>query len=367
MSHVKTPTSLQAQRAPLTYAAFPVWLSVAVVIASLITGGVISTLTGSISWAFVVIFGLGAIAATLLVEVRGLFLTVAAIPFLIGAGTLITSFAVTSTSGFGSSSSLSRTQIITSVYPLLEVFPPLLIISCVCVILALVRISMAKQHARSVDKQTYLSRQQTAAAEKRNRESSSRARQTVRRLTVAELVERNRKQKPADAPSAASSEKRPADRLRTRVCQEPSRPRRTSRYVAHNSSDDQTSRARVRKTNLEPHQRPARSRMSRLDNSLPTAASHPRFTSSDGRSTELSSELPRRRRQTPDPHRRAGDTPVYRPRRANDYIARKREESAPQRPSPEPHIKPDTPRQHLEKHSRSTKPSSAFDKDLYTD
>ena len=193
MSHVNTQSHPVSSRAEKGFGALPVWTSIAVIVAALATGLIISTITTSVGWPFLICFILGAVAASALVNVRGLFLTVGSIPLLFGIAIFFTSWLVSRASASEGSPAFSTTILVTSAYPLLEVFPYLAFTLLACIAIAIFRVYRAKQTVTSINSKEQVSRRAMAESDRRNRETTSRARQTTERLSVADLVERNKK------------------------------------------------------------------------------------------------------------------------------------------------------------------------------
>src|SRR5699024_159881 len=147
-------------------------------------------------------FILGAVAASAMVHVRGLFLTVASIPLLFSIAIFITSWLVSRATAADGSPLFSTTILVTSAYPLLEVFPQLAITVIICVIIAVFRLYRAKQKATSISSKELVNRRSMAESNRRNSETTSRARKTTERLSVAELVERSKNNARAPRPEA---------------------------------------------------------------------------------------------------------------------------------------------------------------------
>jgi hypothetical protein len=179
-----------------------VWTSIAVIVAALATGLIISTITASVGWPFLICFILGAVAASAMVHVRGLFLTVASIPLLFSIAIFITSWLVSRATAADGSPLFSTTILVTSAYPLLEVFPQLAITVIICVLIAVFRLYRAKQKATSISSKELVNRRSMAESNRRNSETTSRARKTTERLSVAELVERSKNNARAPRPEA---------------------------------------------------------------------------------------------------------------------------------------------------------------------
>ncbi|WP_165241923.1 DUF6542 domain-containing protein [Corynebacterium lizhenjunii] len=152
-------------------------------------GLVIALFSQHMSWGFAICFALGALGATFLVNLRGLFLTVASIPPLFAVFALFGGWALIASGAVGGSM-WSLTTLAASAYPLAELFPPLLIVTLACALLAVVRLWHAKKVTQNLRERETATRRATAVAERRNRDSASKA----RRLTVAELSARNREE-----------------------------------------------------------------------------------------------------------------------------------------------------------------------------
>ena len=202
MSHVNTQSHPVSSRAEKGFGALPVWTSIAVIMAALVTGLLISSITASVGWPFLICFILGAIAASLIVHVRGLFLTVASIPLLFSIAIFITSWVVSRASAGEGSPMLSATILVTSAYPLLQVFPHLAITLLGCIAIAVFRLYRAKQKATSISSKEMVNRRTMAESNRRNTQTTSRARQTTERLSVAELVERSKNNKRTPRPQS---------------------------------------------------------------------------------------------------------------------------------------------------------------------
>ena len=200
MSHVNTQSHPVSSRAEKGFGALPVWTSIAVIVAALATGLIISTITASVGWPFLICFILGAVAASAMVHVRGLFLTVASIPLLFSIAIFITSWLVSRATAADGSPLFSTTILVTSAYPLLEVFPQLAITVIICVLIAVFRLYRAKQKAASISSKELVNRRTMAESNRRNSETTSRARKTTERLSVAELVERSKNNARAPRP-----------------------------------------------------------------------------------------------------------------------------------------------------------------------
>lgn len=157
---------------------------------ALIIGMIIAVVTTNFNWEYTAFFAVGAFAAVILVNLRGLYLTVASVPLLFGIITFFTGWGITAGSSAGGA--VSKTALITAGYPLIERFPSLLIVTLACALIAVVRLWLGRRSAKSTQDRETATRRATAEADRRNRESASRARKRSGTLTVAEIAARNK-------------------------------------------------------------------------------------------------------------------------------------------------------------------------------
>lgn len=141
----------------------------------------VSGVLGSVGLPFALIFGLGSLAVTWLVETRGLYMTVISLPLLYALGTVGGGF-INSTAGLQEGASpFSKTAILTTAYPLLQHFPVLIVTVVACALLAVLRLWRSDSRAKDLE---------AAAQEKRRAEAASDHRSRSERLSVAELLAR---------------------------------------------------------------------------------------------------------------------------------------------------------------------------------
>ena len=185
------------------FTGLPVWSALAIFGAALITGLLISLNGQAIGLPFLLSFAIAAVAVTLLVEARGLFLTIASGPILFVGFTVLASWLVTQSQAAEGSDPFSTTAIITSIYPLTQYFPWLFWATAACVLIGALRLWLLRRAARQAENLERERRRRAVEAERENRDhyASARAR-TARpsrriregedRVTVQELMERNR-------------------------------------------------------------------------------------------------------------------------------------------------------------------------------
>lgn len=118
------------------------------VFASLATGLLLSLLLGEIALPYQLLFIIGGLGVTLLVEARGLFLTVSSMPILFGVFTPATAWFI-SQQGIAGGQGLSATAVLTAIYPLAELFPTLIMVTLVASIIAVARIVLLRRNQQN--------------------------------------------------------------------------------------------------------------------------------------------------------------------------------------------------------------------------
>lgn len=169
------------------------WFGIAVIVAALITGLLVSLLMTNLGWPYLACFAVSVLAVTATVDLRGVFLTVVSTPPLFAVFTVVTSWAVNHASASENAPAFSRTAIVTAVYPFTQHFPTLFIVTAVAALIAWVRLWRTRREAKAATEQAIVTRRATAEADRRNRAAAARARERTGRLSVAELVARNQK------------------------------------------------------------------------------------------------------------------------------------------------------------------------------
>ncbi len=141
----------------------------------------VSGVLGKVALPFALIFGLGSLALTWLVEIRGLYLLVITLPLLYALGTVGGGF-INSTAALPEGASpFSKTALLTTAFPLVQHFPVLIVTVLACALLAVMRIWSSNNHAKSREAEAQKKRRADAASDRRNRSE---------RLSVAELIAR---------------------------------------------------------------------------------------------------------------------------------------------------------------------------------
>ncbi|WP_245802247.1 DUF6542 domain-containing protein [Corynebacterium pacaense] len=218
------------------FAGLPTWSGSAIILACLITGLLISLYLGRLGLTYQLIFILGALTVTLLVEARGLFLTVAAIPLLFGLTTPVASWLI-SQQGINSGSGFSTTKILTAIYPLAQFFPTLIMVTIVSAFIAVVRIMLLRRNEQNTQVVGERARRAQRAADRANTTTATKARaQTSRtrtrrapapaeednqQVTVDELIRRSQQRRQHTAQVQADRGVRYTPRPGPRVTPEP--------------------------------------------------------------------------------------------------------------------------------------------------
>lgn len=190
MSHGSAPAR-RTQPRPAQQSGFsglPTWSGSAIVLACLITGLLISIYLGKLGLTYQLIFIVGALTVTLLVEARGLFLTVASIPLLFGIATPLASWLV-SQQGINSGSGFSTTQILTAIYPLAEFFPTLMMVTLVSALIAVARIMLLRRSGQANQAVSERTRRAQRDADRANASTATRARAQTTRVRTRRAQE----------------------------------------------------------------------------------------------------------------------------------------------------------------------------------
>ena len=196
--------------------------------ALLLTGALISILAGSIGWMYFACLIISSLLIALIVEERGLFLSIASIPILY-AVTVVTAGVFITKSNAPEGTSFSKTSLLTSVYPLVQNFLWLLIAVLGATAIGVLRWMRFRKAAQRAVNQQKVSRRTDMKRDRQNR---------AERLSVAELMARNRSENP-QASSQRSSRRRshaqaqppqkPQDRIRGRDREERRREQQAER------------------------------------------------------------------------------------------------------------------------------------------
>ncbi|MGD7001752.1 DUF6542 domain-containing protein [Corynebacterium halotolerans] len=198
------PGTTAARSSSGGFQGIPTWSGPAIVFAALVTGCLLSLGAGSLGPAYLTCFAVAGVLVALIVEGRGLFLTVASLPLLFGVITPFSSWVInrlasTSSQGF------STTSVITAVFPLAEFFPVLISITLGAAVIALLRLWLLNRRNRVVASRAREARRRDQEAERRNQITATRARaqsaktrarrseRTGDRVTVEELIRRNQR------------------------------------------------------------------------------------------------------------------------------------------------------------------------------
>ncbi|MEQ9999218.1 DUF6542 domain-containing protein [Corynebacterium sp. KPL4015] len=199
--------------------------------ALLLTGALISILAGSIGWMYFAFLIISSLLIALIVEERGLFLSIASIPILY-AVTVVTAGIFITKSNAPEGTSFSKTSLLTSVYPLVQNFVWLLIAVLGATAIGVLRWIRFRKAAQRAVNQQRVSRRADMKRDRQNR---------AERLSVAELMARNRSENPqASSPRASrrrshaqaqppQKPQKPQDRIRGRDREERRREQQAER------------------------------------------------------------------------------------------------------------------------------------------
>lgn len=241
-----SPRSSRRQQPGTT--GLPTWSGIAIVLAALITGLLLSINAQAIGWPFLLCFAVAGIVVALATEARGLFLTIASMPLLFGTMTVLTSWMVGRSLASDGTPAFSTTSIVTAIYPLAQFFPVLGGVTLVAAIIAAVRIWLLRRNGRAREESAIEVRRRTAEADRRNRDTVSRARSRANQVTVEELLARNRERDRSRTTRAPREPREPQVRRRQEA------PRRASEADGHRGRPRPVREPEVRR--MAPRQEP---------------------------------------------------------------------------------------------------------------
>ena len=239
-------------------------------VATFVVAALITIAVGSIGWPFFIIFGAGALAVTYFARLRSLYLLVVSIPILFTVAIVLTSWVLAIQAAPKGASPFSTTSLLSAAFPFIQRFPWLLIVFLLCAALAVVRLWRHKNLARTRDAKAQVARRA---------EQETNERTTNERLSVAELMARDRR----DAEGSGEALPQSSQRRRTRA-------RELDREVR-------------RRRQAEERQQQARERVAQARSYREAREARERGTTASSAEYDDSDFAPRR----PDPARRAGD------------------------------------------------------------
>ena len=225
---MSTPSHRSRRRSHARSSGLPTWSGIAIVLAALVTGLLLSINGQAVGLPYLLCFAVAALVVALFTEVRGLFLTVAAIPLLFGIMTVFSAWAVTRSLTAEGTAAFSTTTIVTALFPLAQFFPVLLGVTAGAAAIALLRIWLFRRSGRAAESAALHDRHRVAEADRRNRDAVSRARRRTNQVTVEELLARNRDRQTAPRREAPRREA-PRRAVPPRE-QHPAPPRRRRRF-----------------------------------------------------------------------------------------------------------------------------------------
>ena len=177
------------------FVGLPTGSAIGINFAALLTAVAVSAFSGGALWPCGIFFALSLIATTLLVNPRGIFLTVATAPLLFAA-------AATAIGVFGAGDQLSaggassRAAQLLVVYPLVQLFPWLATITVIAAVLGWGRVQLIRRQNRALARTETRQRIQAAASNRKTTTQGRRARERAtgrqRTVSVDELLKRER-------------------------------------------------------------------------------------------------------------------------------------------------------------------------------
>lgn len=201
---------------------FPLWVSLLILCAALAVGTIVTLSAGQLGIPFLTIFVVAALVVAVLTEPRGLFLIVASMPMAFMLFAVLTSYLLVKGAA-PAGTPVSKTQIVTSLYPFIQHFPVLALTTVAAGIVAYLRLALLRRSDRISTATAQQRRRQQSEAQLRNTTAARKARsqsQRARRshsssqpgtqVTVEELMRRRQERAAAKAqrPSRSAGEQR---------------------------------------------------------------------------------------------------------------------------------------------------------------
>lgn len=210
MSHASPRTSSTSES---TLSGFSTGSGIGIIIAALVTGGLIALYNETVGMPFLVLFALASIIVTTFVNPKGLFVTVASIPVLYTFFLLLTCTLNAYFQLPDGQTSLGKTSALLILYPLTQYFPVLIFVTLGTLLIALLRHRLLKKQNEDILAREERQRRSVSETNRRTNLEASRSRQRTsnstnsdRKVTVDELLARRaERKKPSDKDSRVVS------------------------------------------------------------------------------------------------------------------------------------------------------------------
>ncbi|WP_018297465.1 DUF6542 domain-containing protein [Corynebacterium lubricantis] len=217
----------RSRRSSSEFEGLPLYSSIGIIVAALLTGLLISWFYHSLGWPFLALFVVASVVATLLTNPKNLYIVVISIPILFAVFLVITGWVVNWADLPDYGDPFSTTSILMSVYPLVQHFPVLLVTFLGCAAIAVVRVWLLKRYNKVSAEKEMSDRQRISRENRETRRTSQRAREQTSQVSVQELIDRrnqtvyqpprrtqrtNRSEQ-SQAPESRGTTRRPVDRL----------------------------------------------------------------------------------------------------------------------------------------------------------
>lgn len=190
---MSTPPRARGRRTSASLPGLPTWAATLIIIASLVTGLLVSLYFQEVGLPFLLCFAVGAIATTTFVNIRGIFLTVVSQPTLFAIGIFATAWVINRSQASEGTPAFSRATVLTTVFPLVQQFPWVAGVALLSLIIGLLRLWLMRRRLREFKRNEDELRVRTAEEDRRNRSLSASARRRSSRgdqVTVEELLAR---------------------------------------------------------------------------------------------------------------------------------------------------------------------------------
>lgn len=208
MSHTSRRYRTAADRGAV---GLPLWAGLAIVVAALVTGMLISIYFQEVGAIFLGCFAAAALVVALFTQPRGLFITVANIPIAFGFFTVLTAWLVGRQLS-PNVSGISATSAVTAVYPLLQFFPVLILVFLGAVAIACIRLALLRRQLQRAQERHVAERRTEAEKDYLNQQTASKARRRSADLAPRTQEDHHEEAATTEEPAPRVSDYRRASR-----------------------------------------------------------------------------------------------------------------------------------------------------------
>lgn len=157
------------------------WLAVVAIAGALMVGLIISAINKDLGWPYLSIFIIASLCVVLFTEARGLAVTITTIPIFFAVFTVLTSWIVTNQNS-RTARPFATTTLVSSVYPLAQLFVVLLGVTVTALIIGMVRIWLLNKKLAAARQRARAERYRDAENNRANMSVTTKARAQANRV-----------------------------------------------------------------------------------------------------------------------------------------------------------------------------------------